>query len=215
MKQLILTINYDYVKCVYVHYWYHLLVYFHYSIRNIISHKSPTTTVHMSHSLVAAQLSTMHNFLSGRWQLVIMMMRNVLFVISLVLTIPNSYCQVFSNTIPEQVNGGSPIVSGIENSNDVKIVCEVFFNDTPLITEWRLITEGVSSLLLFHANGTGNNELNDVSLQFSVTGVSSGSQTTQANLTIINFTSSLDTSVIECFSSINTLGNFTLQLIGK
>ena len=61
------------------------------------------------------------------------------------LPYPNNSKQLLSghclNTIPEQINGGSPLVLGIENSNDVKIVCEIFFNDTPLITEWRLVSE--------------------------------------------------------------------------
>ena len=141
-------------------------------------------------------------------------MRDVLLVVSFILTIPTSYCQLTTNTIPEQINGGSPIVSGIENSNDVTIVCEIFSDGNPFLTNWRLVSGGDTFRLRFHANGTGNNVLNDLSLQFSVTGEISGTQTTQANLTIIDFTSSLNMSVLECFSSINALGNFTLRLIG-
>ena len=141
-------------------------------------------------------------------------MRDVLLVVSLILTIPNSYCQITVNTIPEQINGESSLILGVENSNDVTIVCEIFYNGNPFITNWRLVSGDDTFRLRFHANGTGNNVLNDLSLQFSVTGEISGTHTTQANLTIIDFTSSLDMSVIECFSSINTLGNFTLRLIG-
>ena len=138
--------------------------------------------------------------------------RYVSFVVSFILTIPNSYCQFSSNTIPEQINGGSPIVLGIENSNDVKIVCETFFNITnPLITAWRLISGGVPSVLSFDINGTA---ISEASQPFSVTGEPIGSQITRANLTIIDFTSSLDMSVLECFSSLTTLGNFTLRIIG-
>ena len=144
-----------------------------------------------------------------------MLCHYVSFVISFILTIPNGYCQLSqltTNTIPEQINGGSPLVLGIENSNDVKIVCEIFFNITnPFITAWRLLSKGESTVLSFDINGAGNNE---ASQPFSVTGEISGIQTTQANLTIIDFTSSLDMSVLECFSSINILGNFTLRLTG-
>ena len=140
-------------------------------------------------------------------------MKNVLFVISFILTIPNSYCQLTSNTIPEQINGGSPIVLGIENSNDVKIVCEIFYNgNTSFITEWRLLSGGNTTLLRFDINGDA---INEGSQPFSITGeVLAGSQLSQANLTIIDFTSSLDTSVLECYSPPNTHGNFTLRIIG-
>ena len=140
-------------------------------------------------------------------------MKNVLFVISFILTIPNSYCQSFSsNTIPEQINGGSPIVLGIENSNDVKIVCEIFYGGNPVITEWRFISGGDTTLLRFDINGDA---INEGSQPFSITGeVLAGSQLSQANLTIIDFTSSLDTSVLECYSPPNTHGNFTLRIIG-
>ena len=139
--------------------------------------------------------------------------RYVPLVVSFILTIPNSYYQLTSNTIPEQINGGSPLVLGIANSNDVTIVCEIIFNNTnPLITAWRLITVDATTVLSFDLNGAANNEATQ---PFAVTGeVLSGSQTTQANLTIIYFTSSLDMSVLECFVSLTTLGNFTLQLIG-
>ena len=139
--------------------------------------------------------------------------RYVSFIVTFILTIPNSYCQLTSNTIPEQINGGSPLVLGIENSNDVKIVCEVFFNITnPLITAWRLISGGDTTVLRFDLNGAADSEATQ---PFAVTGeVLSGSQTTQANLTIIDFTSSLEMSVLECFSSLTTLGNFTLRIIG-
>ena len=76
---------------------------------------------------------------------------------------------------------------GIENSNDVKIVCELFFDVTnPRITSWRLLTEGVPTTLSFDINGAANNA---ASQPFSVTGeVLTPSQTSQANLTIIDFT---------------------------
>ena len=139
-------------------------------------------------------------------------MKNVLFVISFILTIPNSYCQSFSsNTIPEQINGGSPLVLGIENSNDVKIVCEIIYNDTiSVITNWRLLSGGDTFLLRFHGNGTANNE---ASQPFSVTGEPTSQGPTQSNLTIIDFTNSLDMSVMECFTSQITFGNFTFRLI--
>ena len=141
-------------------------------------------------------------------------MYTVLICICLIpfLTVPSSYCQLTSNTIPEQINGGSPIVLGIENSNDATIVCEIFDGDNPFITAWRLVSGGDTNLLSFDINGAANNP---ASQPFSVTGdVLSGSQTSQANLTIIDFTSSLDMSVLVCASSTNILGNFTLRLTG-
>ena len=145
-----------------------------------------------------------------------MLCHYVPFVVSFILTIPNGYCQLSQltyNTIPEQINGGSPLVLGIENSNDVKIVCEIFFNiTTPFITAWRLVSEDDTNLLRFDINGAANSE---ASQPFAVTGdVLAGSQTSQANLTIIDFTSSLDMSVLECASSFIILGNFTLRLTG-
>ena len=111
------------------------------------------------------------------------------------------------------MEGSSPLVLGIENSNDVKIVCEIFFNiTTPLVTAWRLISGGDTTVLRFDFNGDADSE---ASQPFAVTGdVLAGSQTSQANLTIIDFTSSLDMSVLKCFSSLTTLGNFTLRFIG-
>ena len=136
----------------------------------------------------------------------------VSFVVSFILTIPNSYCQVTVNTIPEQIDGGSPLVLGVENSNDVTIVCEIFFNgDNPFVTSWRLITVDDTSVLSFDINGTANSE---ASQPFAVTGKPAGSQITRANLTIINFTSSLDMSVLECITGSNIVGNFTIRLIG-
>ena len=140
-------------------------------------------------------------------------MNILLLVVCLCLAVTQGTSQLTSNTIPEQINGGSPLVLGTENSNDVTIVCEVIFNNTnPLITAWRLITVDATTVLSFDLNGAANNEATQ---PFAVTGeVLSGSQTTQANLTIIDFTSSLDMNVLECFVSLTTLGNFILRIIG-
>ncbi len=137
---------------------------------------------------------------------------NLFAVCILLLTgiIPNRYCQLTSNTIPEQINGGSPIVAATDN-NTTTILCEIFNGDTQFITSWRLITDGVPVLLSFDVDGSANNI---ASQPFSVTGEPSSQTTTQSNLTIINFTSTLDTSVLECFSNPDTYGNFTLRLIG-
>ena len=90
-------------------------------------------------------------------------------------------------------------------------MCEIFNGDNPFITAWRLLSGGDTTLLSFDINGAA---ISEASQPFSVTGEISGIQTTHANLTIIDFTSSLDMSVLECASSINILGNFTLRLTG-
>ena len=91
-------------------------------------------------------------------------------------------------------------------------MCEIFNGDNPFITAWRLLSGGDTTFLSFDINGAASNE---ASQPFAVTGdVLAGSQTSQANLTIIDFTSSLDMSVLKCASSINILGNFTLRLTG-
>ncbi len=142
-------------------------------------------------------------------------MSQVLFAVCILLLtsiIPNYDCQsLTSNTIPEQINGGSPIVAVTDNNNTTMILCEIFFGDTQFITSWRLITDGVPALLSFTVNGIANNI---ASQPFNVTGEPTSQSTTQSNLTIVNFTSSLDRSVLECFSNPETFGNFTLRLIG-
>ncbi len=142
-------------------------------------------------------------------------MSKVLFAVCILLLtgiIPNYDCQSFtSNVIPEQINGGSPIVSATDNSNTTMILCELFFGDTPIIITWRLLSGEDTILLSFTVNGTANNV---ASQPFSVTGIPTSQATTQSNLTIVNFTSSLDRSVLECFQGSDTIGNFTLRLIG-
>ena len=68
-------------------------------------------------------------------------MNQVLLAVCILLIIPNYDCQSFtSNVIPEQINGGSPIVSATDNSNTTMILCELFFGDTPIIITWRLLS---------------------------------------------------------------------------
>ncbi len=140
-------------------------------------------------------------------------MSQVLFAVCILLTsiIPIYDCQVISNTIPEQINGGSPIVAATDSSNTTMILCEIFNGDIPIITSWRLISDSVPVLLRFTVNGIANNV---ASQPFYVTGEPTSQSTTQSNLTIVNFTSTSDRSVLECFSNPETFGNFTLRLIG-
>ncbi len=137
----------------------------------------------------------------------------LLFAVCILLTgiIPNYDCQVISNTIPEQINGGSPIVVATDSSNTTMILCEIFNGDIPIIITWRLITDGVPVLLSFDVDGSATNI---ASQPFSVTGIPTSLATTQSNLTIINFSSSLDMSVLECITDNVPFGNFTLRLIG-
>ena len=120
--------------------------------------------------------------------------------------------QLTSVTIPEQINGGSPIVSATEDALDIKVVCEIFNGDIPFITDWRLIMNGNPTLLRFFSNGTASDS---ASQNFSVTGEPTGSQTTSSNLTILKFSRTLDQNILECFTGGITLGNFTLRLIGE
>ena len=130
----------------------------------------------------------------------------------LLALLPNGYCQLTSNTIPEQISGGSPVVFASENATDVTVVCEIFNGDNPRATVWILTSGGVTNILRFFANGTAED---DTSQNFFVSGEPFLQQTTEANLTILTFTNSLNGSLLECLSGNTMVGNFTLRLAGE
>ena len=134
----------------------------------------------------------------------------VFFLFYLVLS--NGLCQLTSNTIPEQISKGSPVVFGSENEVDVTIVCEIFINGNPTFTTWKLASGDSVSILRFFANGTG---MDDVSQNFFSIGNPLGQSTTGANLTILTFTNSLNGIILECISGSTVLGNFSLRLLGE
>ena len=56
------------------------------------------------------------------------------------------------------VNGETSIVAGVENTNDITVVCVILFNGNPFIIGWKITKSGGSeTLLAFNLNGTGNN----------------------------------------------------------
>ena len=125
----------------------------------------------------------------------------------------NCYCQRTVTTYPMPVNEETPIVSAVENTNDITVVCVILFNGNPFITGWQIAKSGeMETLLAFNLNGTGNNP---DSSNFFVTGEPSIPATTQSNFTILTFDSSLNMATLDCLDGNEVVGSFSLRILGK
>ena len=115
------------------------------------------------------------------------------------------------STFPVSENGGTPIVAAIENAINVRVFCEVTFNNNPSFTTWQLTTFGEPRFLLtFDINGTG---ISPNSQNFMANGVPVGNGISRSNLTILTFDSSLDMTLLECGLGNTVMANFILRII--
>ena len=137
----------------------------------------------------------------------------IIFVLFIIYLLRNCYCQRTVTTYPMSINGETPIVPAVENTNDITVVCVILFNGNPFITGWQITKSGGSeTLLAFSLNGTGNNP---DSSNFFVTGEPSIPATTQSNFTILTFDSSLDMATLDCLDGNEVVGSFFLRIISK
>ena len=125
----------------------------------------------------------------------------------------NCYCQRTVTTYPMPVNGETPIVPAVENTNDISVVCVILYNGNPYITGWQITKSGESTTpFAFNIDGTGKNP---DSSNFFVTGEPSTPATTQSNFTILIFDSSLNMATLDCLDGNEVVGSFFLKVICK
>ena len=60
------------------------------------------------------------------------------------------------STYPVSQDGQTPVLAAVEGAMNIKVYCEVTFNDNPTFTNWILTRIGESPILLdFDINDTG------------------------------------------------------------
>ena len=117
------------------------------------------------------------------------------------------------STDPVSVNGETPIVSAPSGPTNAMIYCAVTLeNGNPTVTSWQLTLVGQPRMFINFDNGSAT----VAGITFITSGdLLFGSIISQSNLTILNYTSSIDNALLECGLGNTVLANFTLRVIGK
>ena len=139
-------------------------------------------------------------------------MRLFLVVISVLVLL---YCsretssQTFSTTLfPEGINGANPIISGVENTENVTFFCKVtrISDETQRQTQWTLIKDGVETTILFTSEGLGQTGFENYVVS---------QETLRSNFTILVFNETLDNNQIGCGAGGEIISRFDLRIISE
>ena len=130
----------------------------------------------------------------------------ILFCFSLLLGCILGQSLNVTQTYPVGLEGANPLVSAVEGSKNVTILCEITIDGIVTITQWSLIAESdqVVTFLSFTVDGRGQEN-------FVVTPLAEN----RRNFTILTFNKSLDNTQIGCGVSGTILVRFDLKLISK
>ena len=117
--------------------------------------------------------------------------------------------QTFSTTLfPEGIDGANPIISAVENTENVTFFCEVtrISDGVQRQTQWFLIKDDVETTILFTSEGLGQTGFeNYVVLQ----------ATLRSNITILVFDKTFDNNQIGCGSGGEIVSRFDLRIISQ
>ena len=117
--------------------------------------------------------------------------------------------QTFSTIVfPEGIDGANPLISAVENTENVTFFCEVFriSDGVQRQTQWTLIKDDVETTILFTSEGLGQTGFeNYVVLQ----------ATLRSNITILVFDKIFDNNQIGCGSGGEIVSRFDLRIISE
>ena len=138
-----------------------------------------------------------------------------LFLVAVISVLVLLYCtretcgQTFSTIIfPEGIDGANPIISAVENTENVTFFCEVTRNSDGVQrqTAWTLIKVGVETGILFTAEGLGQTGFENYVVS---------QETLRSNFTILVFNETFDNNQIGCGSGGQIVSRFDLRIISE
>ena len=119
------------------------------------------------------------------------------------------YGQTFSTiTFPEGIDGANPIISAVENTENVTFFCEVtrISDGVQRQTAWTLIKDEVQTILLFTPEGLGQTGFENYVVS---------QETLRSNITILVFDETFDNNQIGCGSGSEIVSRFDLRIISE
>ena len=117
--------------------------------------------------------------------------------------------QTFSTIIfPEGIDGANPIISAVENAEDVTFYCEVtrISDMDQRVTQWTLIKDGVETSILFTLQGLGQTGFENYEVS---------QETLRSNITILVFDETFDNNQIGCGAGGEIISRFDLRIISE
>ena len=115
--------------------------------------------------------------------------------------------QTFSTIIfPEGIDGANPIISAVENTENVTFFCEVFriSDGVQRQTAWTLFKDGVETPLLFTSEGLGQTGFENYVVS---------QETLRSNITILVFDETFDNNQIGCGAGGEIISIFDLRIL--
>ena len=117
--------------------------------------------------------------------------------------------QSFSTIIfPEGIDGANPIISAVENTENVTFFCEVTRNSDGVQreTQWFLIKDGAATPIPFTSEGLGQTGFENYVVS---------QETLRSNFTILVFNETFDNNQIGCGTGGAVLARFDLRIISE
>ena len=137
------------------------------------------------------------------------------FLLAVIRVLVLLYCtretcgQTFNSTIfPEGIDGANPIISAVENTENVTFFCEVFrlSDGVQRQTAWTLIKDGEENFILFTPEGLGQTGFENYVVS---------QETLRSNFTILVFNETFDNNQIGCGSGNEIVSRFDLRIISE
>ena len=138
-----------------------------------------------------------------------------LFLVAAISVLVLLYCtretcgQTFSTIIfPEGKDGANPLISAVENTENVTFFCEVtrISDGVQRQTLWTLIKNGVETSIPFTSEGLGQTGFENYVVS---------QETLRSNFTILVFNETFDNNQIGCGSGGQTVSRFDLRIISE
>ena len=132
---------------------------------------------------------------------------NLLLVAVLLYCTRETCGQTFSTIIfPEGIDGGNPIISAVENTENVTFFCEVtnISDGVQTETQWTLKNNGIEASILFTAEGLGDTGFENYEVS---------QETLHSNFTILIFDETFDNNQIGCGAGGEIISIFDLRIL--
>ena len=128
-------------------------------------------------------------------------------IVSVLLYCTRETCGQLSSIIfPEGIDGANPIISAVENTENVTFFCEVFRDGDPRQTQWTLIKDDVETIISFTSEGVGQTGFENYVVS---------QETLRSNITILVFNETFDNNQISCGSGGEIASRFDLRIISE
>ena len=115
--------------------------------------------------------------------------------------------QIYNTTLfPEGIDGANPIISAVENTENVTFFCKVFRDGQLRQTQWTVINDDAETPILFTLEGLGQAEFENYV---------SSPETVRTNITILVFDETFDNTQIGCGTGGVIVSRFDLRIISE